>query len=463
VTPRADYASSRIPATGIGGVVAAVQPASPAERAGVALGDVLLSADGVALRDVVDWRWHADGPRVSLRGLHADGSPLALTLEREPDEAWGIEFSDPLFDGIRTCANRCAFCFMTQLPKGLRRALYVRDDDYRLSFLQGNFVTLTNLTDADMGRITEQRLSPLYVSLHAVSPAVRARLVCARDDRALARFDELVEAGIDVHVQIVLVPGENDDAELERTLRWLAQREGVLSVGVVPLGYTGHQSRFDRSFVEPCEAAAVIAQLRRWQEAFRERDGVGWVHAADEFYLNARSALPPAEDYDGFPQYENGIGVVRSFVDDVGDAAPDIAGAFASLRDAGRHAVIVTGQLAGPVLDALLRDFDAEDIASVLPVANRFFGGNVSVAGLLTGADITQAISEHAARTPGSTYVVPDIIGNADALTLDDVPLRDLAARAGADVRLVSCDAGGMLGGLAAAATSAPTPDSRSR
>jgi putative radical SAM enzyme (TIGR03279 family) len=463
VSPRADYASTRDTYPGIGGLVAALEPGGAAERAGIAIGDVVRTADGATLRDVVDWRWHADGPTVSVEGVHADGSLLALTLERTLGEAWGVEFADPLFDGIRTCANQCAFCFMTQLPKGLRRTLYVRDDDYRLSFLQGNFVTLTNLTDADMGRIAEQHLSPLYVSLHAVTPVVRARLVCARDDRALERFDALVEAGIDLHVQIVLVPGENDGAELDTTLRWLAEREGVLSVGVVPLGYTGHQSRFDRSFADAEAAAAVIDQLVEWREAARQRDGMAWVHAADEFYLNARRALPAAEEYDGFPQYENGIGVVRSFVDDIGGAAEDLSEAFASVRAADRRAVIVTGELARPVFEGLVRDFDAVDVSEVLPVANRFFGGNVSVAGLLTAKDITRAIVDHAGRMPGSVYLVPDIIGNADGLTLDDVRLGDLVARAGADVRLVSCDAGGMLDGLVAAATSGHTPDSRSR
>ena len=181
---------------------------------------------------------------------------------------------------------------MTQLPTGLRRALYLRDDDYRLSFLQGNFVTLTNLSDADVDRIVEQRLSPLYVSLHAVEPEVRAKLVCAREDRALERFDELLDGGIELHVQIVLVPGVNDGDELEGTLAWLAEREGVASVGVVPLGYTAHQERFAQ-FVRPTGGRrAVIDQVEPWHDAMRERDGAGWVYLADEFYLAAGRPSP---------------------------------------------------------------------------------------------------------------------------------------------------------------------------
>ena len=314
MTPRADY-GGHVPAVSGGGVVGAVEPGSPAAEAAVRPGDIVVSVDGQPLRDVIDWQWCSDGDSLEVDVLHDGTSAETISLRRQFGEPWGVSFTEAVFDGVRTCRNRCAFCFMTQLPRGLRGALYLRDDDYRLSFLQGNFITLTNLSDTDVERIAEQNLSPLYVSLHAVTPVVRAELICAREDRALERLDDLLASGIEVHVQIVLVPGINDGDELERSLSWLAEREGVVSVGIVPLGYTSHQGRFARSYEDATSAEAIIEQIGPWQRAFRERDGVTWVYLADEFYLSAGVEVPLAVEYDGYPQYENGIGLVRDWLD----------------------------------------------------------------------------------------------------------------------------------------------------
>lgn len=446
---RADYApSARREA--LGGVVRSVIPASPADRAGIRAGDVIVSAAGEPLRDVLDWSWIADSDSVEV-GLTRAGACLEISLTRAPDEGWGIEFADALFDGVRTCRNSCAFCFMTQLPKGLRAPLYLRDDDYRLSFLQGNFVTLTNLTDTDEVRIIEQNLSPLYVSLHAIDPFVRAQLVCAKEDRGVERVEALLEGGIDLHVQVVLVPGVNDGEILHQTLTWLAEREGIDSVGIVPLGYTGHQVVFSESFEAAEEARAVIGYVEEWREAMRERDDVSWVHLADEFYLNAGIEVPPAEYYDGYPQYENGIGIVRSMLDDASELATRFAVAAATMPDgtAGRP-VFLTGTLGAPVLHRVLETYAPAARAQVVAVENRFFGGNVSVAGLLAAHDIVPAIVAHAesAQSGACTYFVPDLIFNADGVTLDDVNLAEICRRSGAQVRVVSSDAAGLLAGL---------------
>lgn len=434
------------------GLIESVEPSSPAERSGIQPGAVLLGVDGIAVRDVIDWQWYSDGPdavvTIADPGDPAE-SPREVLLTREPGEAWGIGFANALFDGVRTCRNSCAFCFMTQLPKGLRPALYLRDDDYRLSFLQGNFVTLTNLDDADVTRIIEQHLSPLYVSLHAVDPDVRARLVCARQDRALERVDELLDGGIDMHVQIVLVPGANDGEVLERTLTWLAEREGIASVGIVPLGYTGHQSTFKVGYEDRIDAARVIEQVQRWQFAMRERDGVTWVHLADEFYLNARAPFPRTEWYDGFPQYENGIGLVRSFVDDVTARRDEFTGALAGLPAGGEMLTVVTGVMAATTIAGALEACDGIGRARLLAVGNRFFGGNVSVTGLLTGRDIIDAIAAHPHE---GVYLLPDVVFNADGVTLDDMDLSGIAEESGADLRVVPCDAGGLLEGIQQAA-----------
>jgi putative radical SAM enzyme (TIGR03279 family) len=449
VSPRATY-GGRVPATCGGGVIRSVDADSPGQLAGIVPGDVLVSVDGAPLRDIIDWQWLSDGDDIDVVVRH-QSTTRSERLARKAGESWGVEFCDAVFDGVRTCRNRCAFCFMAQLPKGLRRALSIRDDDFRLSFLQGNFVTLTNLSDADVSRITEQRLSPLYVSLHAVDPKVRARLVCAREDRALERFDELLESGIDVHVQIVLVPGVNDGEELERSLCWLAEREGVLSVGVVPLGFTAHQTAFSASY-EGDSAAAVLDQIGPWQEAFRLRDGVTWVYCADEFYLQAHRNLPPAEEYDDFPQYENGIGIARTFLDEAADLAPELETAAAALGPA-LSLDLVTGELSAPVLERALERAPALAArADVLPVPNRFFGGNVSVTGLLTAADLIPAI--RASRA--DVVAVPDVVANSDGLLLDDIPAAELGIRTGRDVRLVSCDAGGLLSLLRDVAANPP-------
>jgi len=451
---RADY-GARIPAAARGGVVATVAAGSPAAQAFIEPGDEIRAVDGSPLRDVIDWQWLADGDSASILAVKPGGLAEEFTLIREPGQPWGLTFTETVFDGVRTCRNRCAFCFMTQLPRGLRRALYLRDDDYRLSFLQGNFVSLTNLDDADVERIAEQNLSPLYVSLHAEDADVRDHLICAQDDRGLERFDQLLDAGIDLHVQIVLVPGVNDGDVLERSLRWLAEREGVESVGIVPLGYTGHQQEFSASYGGSHDALNVIEQLWPWQKAFRARDGITWVYLADEFYLNAGIEVAPAEHYDGFPQYENGIGLVRSYLDEVESIRKDLATA---LEGVVAPIAFVTGTLFAPVLTSVLRSLVADSafgaaehdpVVRVLAVENRFFGGNVSVTGLLTASDLVPAI---ASLPEGTIALVPDIVANADGLLLDDVPASELGMRTSREVRLISCDAGGLLGGLLEAA-----------
>ncbi|PKQ10179.1 MAG: hypothetical protein CVT69_01060 [Actinobacteria bacterium HGW-Actinobacteria-9] len=437
---RADSYGSRIPA-GKGGVVASVDEAGPAGRAGMVPGDIIIEADGHRLTDIIDWRWHTDEARVTL----TLDSGRTVELTREPGEAWGLDFADVLFDRVHTCRNDCAFCFMSQLPKGLRPALYLRDDDYRLSFLQGNFVTLTNLDDADVERIAEQVLSPLYVSLHAVDPAIRAQLVCARDDTALQRFDELLSAGIELHVQIVLVPGVNDGEQLDATLTWLAEREGVASVGIVPLGYTRHQSAFKAGYEDRISSVVVIEQVQRWQFAMREREGVTWVHLADEFYLNARAPFPKTEWYDDFPQYENGIGIVRSFVDEVTTRREEYVAALGALPTDAESVTLVTGMLAATTLAGALQACEGVGRVRLLAVPNRFFGGNVTVTGLLTGVDIAAAI---VADGEEGTYLVPDIVLNSECLTLDDWDIERIRRESDSDVRLVSCTASGLLQGL---------------
>lgn len=422
-----------------------------AYAAGLRPGDVVLSVDGGPVHDVIDWLWLTDEPVFELE-IERDGQRLVLTVRRSGPEPLGVSFSAPLFDAIRECDNACAFCFVSQLPAGLRPSLYVRDDDYRLSFLSGNFVTLTNVTDDDIARIVRQHLSPLHVSVHAVDADVRQRLICPTvEDRALKLLDVLLEAGIEVHVQIVLVPGVNDSNVLDETLGYLAQRSGIVSVGCVPMGYTGHQRRFATSFDRDL-ASAALARIAPWQYRMRTERGGGWVYAADELYLLAGSALPSVDEYDDFPQYENGIGMVAAFCAEFAEAVAQTVtpeGADATERE---RVTAVTGTLFAPVLREAL-DAAGFGAVAVLPVVNRLFGGNVSVTGLLSGRDITEAVASDGAE---GTYLVPEVVVNSDGLLLDNVPASSLAELSGGDVRLIGSDG-------AALARALTTPTGRTR
>lgn len=433
-----------------GGRISSVEPGSDAERAGLSPADVVRAVDGEPVRDVIDWQWLTEEDRFEVTVVR-EGAERRLVVDRSWTGPLGVVFEDVIFDGIRECVNACEFCFVSQLPPGLRPQLSVRDDDYRLSFLTGNFVTLTNLEEADLRRIIAQRLSPLHVSIHATDPDVRNRLICCTtEDTTLERLETLMDAGIEAHIQIVAVPGVNDGSVLDDTLRWLAEREGVLSVGVVPLGFTSYQRRYERSFLTE-ESARLIAAVDRWQAARRAVRDSGWAYAADEFYLSAGVELPSSTEYDDYPQYENGIGMVRAFLDEFEESV-DMARAGGDLEPALARATAgealvpvltaVTGTLFAPVLQGALVSAGLSGRVRVLPVANALFGGNVSVSGLLGGGDIVSAIEADGAR---GTYLVPDVVVNSDGLLLDDVPADELSARSRADVRVVASNAASLV------------------
>ena len=298
---RADYASTRPQASGAW--VAAVEEGSPAWEAGIEPGMRIDSVNGVVPRDIIDWRWEADGGVCDLVVFDPrDGTSTPCQLWREPGQDWGVDFTDVLFDGIRTCVNACQFCFMAMLPPEARATLTLRDDDYRLSFLQGNFVTLTNVTDEEAERIVTCGLSPMNVSIHAITPEVRRGLIGRRADRGIEVLERLLAGGIEVHAQIVLCPGINDGAELDATLDWIEARPGITSLAVVPLGYTKHSRRFSHSYSDDVEASrAVVRQIEPYQRRARETLGITRFQLSDEFYVDARLPVPPAETYDGYP------------------------------------------------------------------------------------------------------------------------------------------------------------------
>ncbi len=414
--------------------VSAVAHGSLAFERGLRAGDAIVEINGKSVRDILDWQWESAEDEIDLRYLDSHHKIHDVYLSRENYEDWGIELEGAVFDRIMTCKNNCSFCFMRQLPRGLRNTLFLRDDDFRMSFLDGTFITLTNLDDTHIARIIEQHISPLRVSLHAIDPAVRKELIGKHAERGFKNLITLLEAGIEFDAQIVLVPDINDGAVLDETLTWAYAHEGIKAVSIVPLGFTRFQTTFDHSFDDPVSAARVLDQLRPFQQRALDERGEAWVYAADEFYRNAYQndlldVLPPACFYGDFSMYEDGIGIIRSAVDDFEEA--QTSGLMAQCARALKEAHLCVRYLCGyamePYFGQLLRASELKGIFEPLPVANEFFGGNVNVTGLLAGRDIVRAIETSASKDSGAClYAIPQIIFNADGVTLDDMSLDDI-------------------------------------
>lgn len=394
-----------------GAVIAAVRPDSIAAAIGLEPGDRLLTLNGLRPRDLLDYKWILATTGVRLRVVRPSGEDIVYDIEKPEEEELGLTFTSPVFDGVMTCTNRCVFCFLDQLPPGLRTGLYLRDDDYRLSILQGNFVTLTNLTEGDILRILEYRLSPLYVSVHSTDPLVRgAMLGSDRRKPVLPLLARLGEGGVRVHAQIVICPGLNDGPVLQRTVEDLAGLgEVVSSIGLVPVGLTRYRSGL--SAVEPAQAKTVLQHVETWQRVFRRERGISLVHAADELYLIAGKPLPPAGRYDDFAQLENGIGLARRFLVESGEVLAGLPEKIAPVR----RVLAVTGRLAVPVLAPLVRRLNLVQgvCFDLVPVPNRLLGDTVTVAGLLAGKDIVAELGE---RTRGDwdQVLVPSVALGGD-------------------------------------------------
>lgn len=452
---RADYASTRERA--LGAWVAAVEEGSPAWEAGIEPGMRIERVNGVVPRDLIDWRWEADGASCELEVFDPrDGTTTPCELWREPGQDWGVDFTDVLFDGIRTCVNACQFCFMAMLPPEARATLTLRDDDYRLSFLQGNFVTLTNVTDDEAERIVTCGLSPMNVSIHAITPEVRRSLIGRRADRGIEVLERLLAGGIEVHAQIVLCPGVNDGAELAATLDWVEARPGITSLAVVPLGYTKHSRRFNRSYSDdPAAAREVVRLIEPYQRRARETLGITRFQLSDEFYVAARLEVPPAETYDGYPQFYDGIGMLRSFLDEtelIGrERAGELAAVDAALAEKNLHALLVCGEAARETIDVFCRAISPEGRVRTRAIRNDYFGGDVNVTGLIVSEDLLAQLPGDLA---GTLVVLPEVMFNFDRLTLDgDTQERILAelTRRGARALVSEPSPGRILDALLAA------------
>jgi len=410
--PAASPVAHPRPGSAGGGLVKSARPGSIAAQLGLAPGDRVYDVGGSPLRDYIDYRYLTAEPLVALRVIRPSGTEVVFEVEKDPDEDLGLEFAEDIFggpDAVRVCGNRCVFCFVDRLPDGLRPALYVKDDDYRLSFLHGNFITLTNLTQVDVDRIASLRLSPLYVSVHTTEPEVRAAMMGSpRAAGILGQVQDLIQRGITIHAQVVVCPGYNDGPGLERTLGDLAGlRPGVESVGVVPVGLT----RFGPAGlpVRPAsreERADILDTTLAW----RRRLG-GFAYPADELFLSLGREIPGARFYQDFPQLQNGIGLARVFLDDLrrlerralkGRADPATGGPRPPRGGLAEPFLAVTGKLAGPLLElavpVLARITGLEGEAVV--AGSALFGPEVTVAGLLTGEDVAWAAKERGGGGP---------------------------------------------------------------
>ncbi len=399
------------------GCISKVRKHSLADKAGIQAGEKLCSVNGCAVRDIIDLSFLTTDDLVELEIENHDGQKRLLQIAKHPDEDLGLEFESAVFDKVRTCYNNCIFCFVDQMIPGMRPSLYVRDDDYRLSFLYGNFITLTNMNDADFDRIIKTHLSPLYISVHATDPQVRCQMMHNRfAGEIMDKIQRLLDAGIQIHTQIVCCPGYNDGAVLQKTFEDLyALHPGILTMAVVPVGLTKHRAHLHpmRTFT-PDEAAQVVENVTAWQQQCREETGKSFVYLGDEFYLLAGKELPPSDYYDGFPQLENGIGLTRNFLNEWEQALQHLQYAQGT-----EPAVIPVGESAYKVLQPLLDAFNAQYKTEhrFLSVKNKFFGGHVNVTGLLTGSDILPEVKNC------QRVILPAVVLNQDNLFLDDMAL----------------------------------------
>ncbi len=369
-----------------------------ADHAGLGPGDELLAINDHHLRDIIDVQFY--GAEETLEFWVARGSKRwRIRAERAYDQDLGLVFANPTFDvDIRRCRNNCEFCFVKQNAPGMRRSLYIKDDDYRYSFLFGNFVTLTNLTSDDWARLEEQRLSPLYVSVHATDPELRKRFLGrGAAPRVLEQLRRLAELDLEVHTQVVLVPGLNDGAHLTQTLDDLASLylQPVASVGVVPIGLTRYHPGKCRNYT-PEKSRAVLVQVDEWRAENSSRLGSGFAYPSDEWYLVAGRDIPPAEAYDDFPQLENGVGMVRQLFDEW-DALKSSLPILAQ-----RSATLACGTLIAPVLSHIVSELNALAGTEIrlVPVVNEYFGPMTTVSGLLTGQDLVAALEGHPVGEP---------------------------------------------------------------
>ncbi|MBR2749951.1 MAG: DUF512 domain-containing protein [Clostridiales bacterium] len=437
-----------------------VVPGSIAEEIGVEPGYILVSIDGVEVRDVFDYRIRERASEMLLAFRLPDGQIAEVDLEKDEDEELGLVFEDPIMCNCTSCANRCIFCFIDQNPKGMRETLYFKDDDMRMSFLTGNYVTLTNLSDKEFERIIGYHLSPINVSVHATDPVVREKMINNKFAyKLMPRLKKMIENGISINCQIVCCPGYNNGAVLDQTIHDLAQLgEGVLSIAVVPVGVTKFREENGLVKLELFNkktAGELLDQVAYWQDYFMKTRGQRIFFAADEFYVRAERPIPSAEEYEGYPQLENGVGMLSER-----DAAMTKGIALRkkhlpkniSHPYAGKRFTMISGTDAAPYTEKFAKDISLLyniDLV-VLAVLNEFFGHTITVSGLLTGGDISNAVlaEREAGRGPDVVILTANMMKADEDIFLDDMTLTQFKEKVGIPVIVAECEGSGALKAL---------------
>lgn len=428
------------------GKIITVPPDSLAAELELVAGDKILEINGVKLRDIIDVSFAMAAEEVEMLVEHADGVQEIYEFDKDYDEELGIEFESAVFDGIRHCANNCYFCFVDQVAPNMRDSLNVKDDDYRMSFLYGNFITLTNMVDADFQRIKKYHLSPLFVSVQCTNPELRKEILrCRTADRLAEQLDKLEAAGVEYHTQIVLCPHLNDGEELNRSIQDIVARQPhALSMAIVPVGLTKfRQDCYPLESFDAQSAARVVEQVEAYQQKQRDIDGRTFIYLSDEFYLLSGKPLPSAEYYDGFPQLDNGIGLARNFIEEFKEAR-DANQALLAKKNSSADRLklaVVSGTSIAPLLQRLADSLDLADIELTMqPVLNNYFGTTVNVSGLLTAADMQAALKNLAADVDG--ILIPEsALRIGDNVFLDDVSLEEFCSKFDCRVETVASGA----------------------
>lgn len=406
------------------GVVANVYKDSLAAEIGLEIGDKIVEVNGQKLTDIIDLSFAFAEEEIELLIETKDGEREIIEFDKEYDEELGVEFESAVFDGINRCYNKCWFCFVDQIAPNMRQSLSVKDDDYRMSFLYGNFVTLTNMKDEDFIRIKKLHLSPLYISVHTTNGELRAKMLHNKSAaNIMEHFERLKEADVEFHTQIVLCPGINDGEILEKTLEDLtAFKPTVLSVAIVPVGLTKYRDKcYPLEMFTKEQANDVIDMVEKWQKRNRAKGKSNFIYLGDEFYFLADRPIPRYDHYDGFPQLENGIGLTRKFISEW-EETDIICNAYQQPI----YLNVICGKSAALILQPLINNLDIPNLfIKLVAVENRFFGKDITVTGLLTGQDILHALNELQGNCSG--VIIPGVaLRSGEDVFLDNYSLNDL-------------------------------------
>lgn len=438
-----------------GHIVGRIVPLSIAEEMGIEPGDELLKINDEAIQDIFDYQYLVQDEHLDVLIRKADGEEWLLDIDKDFDEDLGIEFENGLMDNYRSCSNKCIFCFIDQMPKGMRDTLYFKDDDSRLSFLQGNYVTLTNMSDADIDRILKYHLSPINISFQTTNPELRCKMLGNRfAGEALKKVDRLCApgTGIEINGQIVLCKGVNDGQELLRSITDLTRYlPNLRSVSVVPVGLSRYrEGLYPLEPFNKKDSEEVIDLIESWQKKIYAEHGIHFIHASDEWYFTAGRDFPEAERYDGYIQLENGVGMMRLLIDEFNEGLRELSDTRAEeLRHVDREISIATGRLVYPYIKDMAEK--AMEYAPLLKVhvyeiINEFFGERITVSGLLTGQDI---IGQLRGKPLGEVLYLPEnLLRSGDNYLLDDVTTDDIKRELGVEIGITASDGYALLNSL---------------